>query len=103
VRTLASSLVRRKAVRLSKGAPPYVRTNIEIPAIPVGRQTLYLFPDRLLVFERSGVGAVGYDRLKIQRRSTRFIEDGTVPGGRRHRWGVGAGTGALLLALKAGS
>jgi hypothetical protein len=76
----ASSLVRRKAVRLSKGAPPYVKTNIEIPAIPVGRQTLYLFPDRLLVFEPHGVGAVGYERLKVERRSNRYIEDGTVPG-----------------------
>jgi hypothetical protein len=76
----ASSLVRRKSIRLSKGAPPYVKTNIEIPAIPVGRQTLYLFPDRLLVFEPNGVGAVSYQRLTIERRSTRFIEEGSVPG-----------------------
>jgi hypothetical protein len=76
----ASSVVRRKPVRLSKGAPPYVKTNIEVPTIPVGRQTLYLFPDRMLVFEPNGVGAVGYERLRIQRRASRFIEDGTVPG-----------------------
>jgi hypothetical protein len=76
----ASSVVRRKSVRLTKGTPPYVKTNIEIPAIPVGRQTLYLFPDRLLVFESNGVGAVSYERMKVERHSTRFIEDGTVPG-----------------------
>jgi hypothetical protein len=75
----ASSVVRRKGVRLFKSAPPYVKTNIEIPAIPVGRQTLYLFPDRILVFEPNGVGAIPYEGMKVERRSSRFIEDGSVP------------------------
>ena len=40
----ASSLVRRHVVRLTKRAPSRVRTNIEVPVIPVGLQTLYLLP-----------------------------------------------------------
>ena len=75
----ATSVVRRKVVALSKRAPRCVKTNIEVPAIPVGRQTLYLFPDRVLVFERNGVGVVSYAELIVDRRSTRFIEHGSPP------------------------
>lgn len=75
----ASSVVRRKPTKPAKGEPPFVKTNLSLPSIPVGRQTLWFFPDRLLVFEPSGVGAVLYDQIKIERRQTRFIEDGTVP------------------------
>ncbi|MBU4468822.1 MAG: DUF4236 domain-containing protein [Candidatus Omnitrophica bacterium] len=75
----ASYLVRRKIIFLNKGNPPYVKTNISIPIIPVGRQILYFFPDRLLVVEKGAVGAVDYKLLKIDIRPTRFIEDETVP------------------------
>ena len=75
----ASSVVRRKPTKPSKGEPPFVKTNLSLPAIPVGRQTLWFLPDRLLIFEPDGVGAVPYEQLKIERGSTRFIEDGTVP------------------------
>lgn len=75
----ASSVVRRKPTQLAKGEPPFVKTNLSLPSILVGRQTLWFFPDRLLVFEPGGVGAVSYEQIKIERRQTRFIEDGTVP------------------------
>ena len=75
----ASSVVRRKPAKLTKGEPPFVKTNLSLPSIPVGRQTLWFLPDRLLVFEPSGVGAVTYGQLNVERRQTRFIEDGAVP------------------------
>lgn len=75
----ASEIVRRRAVRLRKAAPPYVKTNIAVPVLPAGRQTLYLFPDRVLVFEGGRVGAVPYTALQVSRTSTRFIEDQSVP------------------------
>jgi len=40
----ASTLVQRKAISLGKGQPPYVKTNLSIPTLPVGKQTLYFFP-----------------------------------------------------------
>ena len=75
----ASSVVRRRPTKPAKGEPPFVKTNLSLPHIPVGRQTLWFFPDRLLVFEPGGVGAVPYDQIRIARQQTRFIEDGTVP------------------------
>jgi hypothetical protein len=76
----AGSFVQKKPISLSKSAPPFVKTNIEIPAVPVGRQTLYLFPDRILVFEPDGVRAVAYSDLAVDRRATRYIASGSVPG-----------------------
>jgi len=76
----ASSVVRRKPTKLAKGEPPFVKTNLLLPSIPVGRQTLWFFPDRLLVFEPGGVGAVPYQQIKIERSPTRFHR-------RRHRSG----------------
>jgi hypothetical protein len=75
----ATSVVRRQPIRLSKKSPPFVTTNIETPMVPVGRQTLYFFPDRILVFERNAVGAASYRDLMIERSTGRFIEDGVLP------------------------
>lgn len=75
----ASAVIERKAIRLSCDAPPFVKTNIPVPKIPAGRETLYLFPDRILVFTSSGVGAVAFRDLRVDRSQTRFIEDGHVP------------------------
>lgn len=75
----ASSLVRRKTTFIRKAEPPYVKSNIETIAIGVGRQTLYFFPDRVLIYESNGVGAVGYQELRINVKPRKFIEDGTPP------------------------
>ncbi|WP_119716988.1 DUF4236 domain-containing protein [Cognatilysobacter tabacisoli] len=75
----ASSLVRRKATTVARASPPYVKTNIETVAVAVGRQTLHFFPDRVLVYDASSVGAVGYRELRLAVQSARFIEDGTPP------------------------
>jgi hypothetical protein len=72
--------VRRKSIRPTKTAPPLVRSNVELLSLPVGRQTLYFLPDRLLVVERGGgIGAVSYESLSVNRAPSRFIEDGSVP------------------------
>lgn len=75
----ANTLVKRHAVRPFKGALPFVKTNLEIPQIPVGRQLLAFLPDRMLVFDPGGVGAVGYSDIKFESRQTRFIEEDAVP------------------------
>lgn len=75
----ASSLIRRKATSITKSEPPYVKTNVETIAIGVGRQTLHFFPDRVLVYDVNGVGAVNYSSLNISVTSTRFIESESVP------------------------
>ena len=67
------------AIRLKSGAVPFLKTNVPIPQIPVGTQTLVFFPDRLLVYEPQGVGAVGYRDLSVEIEPTRFIEREGVP------------------------
>jgi hypothetical protein len=75
----ATHLMRRQAVRLLKGDPPWIKTNVEVPLLPVGRQTLYLLPDRVLVVEGSVVGAVEYAELHAEATASTFIESGGVP------------------------
>lgn len=75
----ANTLVKRKAIKLATGLPPYVKTNIEVPIFLAGRQTLYCFPDRVLVFESNGVGAINYAALDVSVEDTRFVEDSSVP------------------------
>lgn len=76
----ASQLVRRTAIRPTKTDPPNIRTNIAVPSLPVGTQTLYLLPDRILVFQGSAVGAVGYDQINLEVGTARFIESEGIPG-----------------------
>jgi hypothetical protein len=75
----ATSVIKRTTISLGTGNPPYIKTNVSVPSIPVGKQTLYFFPDKVLIFEPNGVGAVSYPNLRISVESTRFIEDGSVP------------------------
>lgn len=39
----ASSLVKRTAIVVGRRSPPFVKTNITVPFVPVGKQTLYFF------------------------------------------------------------
>jgi hypothetical protein len=75
----ASSVVRRTAARLRAQAPPRVKTNVAVACIPAGRQSLYFFPDRLLVYDSDGVGAVAYGDLEMSSGPTKFIEEEGVP------------------------
>lgn len=75
----ASQAISRNAIIPVVSSAPYVKTNISIPSIPVGKQTLFFFPDRLLVFENDRVGAVSYADLEIRIEGSRFIEEGMVP------------------------
>lgn len=75
----ASSVVKRKAIAPHAGSPPYFQCNISIPVLPAGRQRLYFLPDRILVWDTNGVGAVGFDQLDVSSGEQRFIEDGGVP------------------------
>lgn len=85
----ADSLVKRQAISLSVKNPPYIKTNVATPCIPVGSQTLYFFPDRVLVFEPNGVGAVSYENLNITLETSQFIESEGVPSDAKvvdHTW-----------------
>jgi len=79
----ASSVVKRKAITPHAGSPPHFQCNVSIPVLPAGRQRLYFLPDRVLVWDTNGVGAVGFEQLDVSFDEQRFIEDGGVPGDAR--------------------
>jgi hypothetical protein len=72
-------LVSRDNAVACLSVPPHVQTNIEVPTLRAGVHTLYFFPDRLLVYDRTGVGAVTYPDLLVDIATTSFREDGSIP------------------------
>jgi hypothetical protein len=56
-----------------------VKTNIPIMCLPAGRQNFYLFPDRMLVYDSKGVGAISYSSLRLTQNPTKFLERDGVP------------------------
>lgn len=75
----ASHLVKRRSISLNIKNPPFVKTNVATPCIPVGKQVMYFFPDKILIYEPNGVGAVSYENLAVAISPQRFIEDSSVP------------------------
>jgi hypothetical protein len=75
----ASAVVKRKVIAPHAGSPPYFQCNVSIPVLPAGRQRLYFLPDRILVWDTNGVGAVGFEQLDVSSGEQRFIEDEGVP------------------------
>jgi len=75
----ASSIVRRNSIRPRFDLPPRVASNLKVPVLAAGQQTLYFFPDRLLVYAGTRVGAIRYHELVVKVGSRQFIEEETVP------------------------
>lgn len=71
----ASAVVNRSVTRVVFNEPPYVRTNVPVPSVNLGKETLYFLPDRLLVYTVSTIGTVSYADLQIAASNTQFIED----------------------------
>jgi hypothetical protein len=69
----ASSVLDAENVRLSKSAPSGVKTNILPMVTPLGRRTLYFFPDRLLVLDAVGFGAINYQNLRVELEKSKFV------------------------------
>ena len=75
----ANTLVERKTTRPRLSQPHRVDC-VAVPTLPAGRQTLYFFPDRVLVYDDANVGAVGYQDMDAHAATVRFTEEGDVPG-----------------------
>ena len=85
----ASAVVKRNAVSPRTGSPSYFQSNISIPALSAGRLTFHFLPDRVLVWDSNGVGAVSYDKLNVDFSETRFIESDGAPSDSKvvgHTW-----------------
>lgn len=75
----ANTLVTRTAISVGFTNPPFVKTNIPTPSLRVGAQTLYFFPDRILIFDAKEIGGLGYESLRMDISTTNFIEQDGVP------------------------
>ncbi len=75
----AGTVVDRKRTQFIKAPPPFVQTNIQTFAVNVGAQTLHFFPDRVLIYDSNGVGAVSYKGLQVLVSSKQFVEQEAVP------------------------
>ncbi len=75
----ANTLLERKATSLRLAVPFGFQTAVAVWSIRLGKQTLYFFPDRILVFEGSEVGAVNYDSMSVSLGQTQFVEEDAVP------------------------
>jgi len=75
----ASRLVDKKPTTLEYALPSVIKSNITPPALHVGKQIIYFFPDVALVQDGAHFGAVGYPTLSVEQEDTRFIETDRVP------------------------
>jgi hypothetical protein len=78
----ASSIVLRTKISPKIGTgPALLKTNVPVPQIPVGHQTLHFLPDRVLIEAPEGFGAVNYSDLVVAVTQEKFLESGAVPPG----------------------
>ncbi len=85
----ASHLVNRKATTLAYKLPAVIKSNVNPPALHVGKQIMFFMPDIVLVQDGSRVGAVNYADLNVRWQDSRFIETERVPSDARivdHTW-----------------
>lgn len=75
----AETVLQRKPTFVRQAAPAHVETQLAVWSLGLGDQTLYFFPDRILVYQGSEVGAVSYAGLSVELHQLRFVEDGDVP------------------------
>lgn len=75
----ARRLLARKAASLTYSVPSVVKTNVTIPAILGGRQSVYFFPDVILIVQGSRAGALSYDQFDVFWTNQVFIEEENVP------------------------
>jgi len=75
----AGALVTRNKTNVVEKKPPGIKTNVNCLRINVGKEDLFFMPDRLLIFGKKGVGAVGYHKLRFEVDTQRFIETERVP------------------------
>jgi hypothetical protein len=75
----AGTLIKRNAVSFRLSAPPYIKTEGAVWCLPLGGQHLYFFPDRVLLYQGSQVGAVRYEGLTISVNQVQFVESDGVP------------------------
>jgi len=61
------------------GTPKRIKTNVSVPYIAGGLNTVYFFPDLVLICQKKRVGGLDYRNVSIQFHHQRFQEAEQVP------------------------
>jgi hypothetical protein len=75
----AGTLMDKKPASVRLVGPNFVQTKVAVWEIALGNQKLYFFPDRILIYQGSEVGAVQYCSLSVELQLTGFVETDGVP------------------------
>jgi hypothetical protein len=75
----ASASIEPVAITPMRELPPRVHCNLEPPALHARARTLYLFPDRIVIFQGRDVGAIGWGEVRVGSTTARLIEQRPVP------------------------
>lgn len=75
----AGQLLTRKPVTVGYETPRVIKTNVSIPSITGGKQSVYFFPDVVLIMDGNLAGALTYEQFGVVWSTTVFIEEEDVP------------------------
>jgi hypothetical protein len=75
----AHSEVKSSPAQFGFGTPKRIETNISVPYISGGMNTVYFFPDLLIVQQRNGIGGVDYREVRVEFQNQRWIEADWIP------------------------
>ena len=75
----ATHIIRKKPTTLSYATPSIVKSNLNPPALRVGKQVIYILPDVALIQDSNRFGAVSYSDLSVVYQTSNFIEERGVP------------------------
>jgi len=71
--------VRQVAATITTAGPPHLATNVAVPTVSTGPDSLHFLPDRVLVRTGRRYTDVAYAQLSVRSESVSFVEAGAVP------------------------
>jgi hypothetical protein len=75
----ASITVNRKEASAGSNSPPRIKCNVETWALRTPKHTIFLLPDRLLVYWQGRVHGFRYHEIEVDVGRGRFIESHVLP------------------------
>lgn len=75
----ADRLVDRHSIKIKKDTPKFLKTNMTFVHLVLGKEQIYLLPDRAIVIRGTKIGSLSYDDIRISASDYEFIEAQAVP------------------------
>jgi hypothetical protein len=75
----AGSSERRSHAEALLARPARVLCDLDVPTLRTTRKSFFFFPDRVLLYDSTGVGSIPYIELSARASETRVVEERTVP------------------------